>query len=134
MARLKILVVEDDVDLRRGLSIRLHQAGYQVVGAGDGLSAVSMARQEHPDLILLDIGLPVGDGFSVLDRLGKLAPLCGTPVVVLTGRDPATTEPAVRLYGVAGFLQKPADNDVLLSTIAGALDEEDEDRTRTEAK
>lgn len=118
----KILIVEDDRDLRRALTIRLKANGYDVVTAEDGMYAVSTARKEHPDLVLLDIGLPAGDGFTVLERYSNLSDLCDIPVVVLTGRDPKVTEPAVRAHYVAGFLRKPVNNDVLLNTISDALD------------
>lgn len=118
----KILVVEDDRDLRRALTIRLKANGYDVVTAEDGVFAVSVARNEHPDLVLLDIGLPAGDGVTVLERYAKLPDVRTIPVVVLTGRDPEVTEPAVRAHHVAGFLRKPVDNYVLLQTIRQALD------------
>ena len=113
------IVVESDN--QRALTIRLKASGYDVITAEDGLFAVSKARNEHPDLVLLDIGLPCGDGLSVLERYRKLPDLHSIPVVVLTGRDPAVTETAVRRYHVAGFLRKPVDNDILLSTIFDAL-------------
>ena len=68
MKKSKILVVEDDDDLRQGLTLRLKASGYDVVLACDGLAAVSVARTERPDLILLDIGLPGGNGLTVLQR------------------------------------------------------------------
>ncbi|HEY8722204.1 response regulator [Pengzhenrongella sp.] len=119
--RAKVLIVEDDEDLRRGLTLRLRRIGYDVVNAQDGLGAVSVARKERPDLVLLDIGLPAGDGISVLERYANLPALCSIPVVVLTGRDPQTTEPAVRKFRVAAFLRKPADNNELAETIERAL-------------
>ena len=118
----KILIVEDDRDLRRALTIRLRSSGYDVVTAEDGVNAVSVARKEHPDLVLLDLGLPGGDGLTVLKRYQNLSDLCTIPVVVLTGRDPRVSEPAARAYDVAGFLRKPVDNNVLLDTIHQALD------------
>lgn len=118
----KILIVEDDRDLRRALTIRLKASGYDVVTAEDGVFAVSVARNERPDLVLLDLGLPAGDGLTVLERYAKLSDVSSIPVVVLTGRDPRLAEPAVRAYNVAGFLRKPVDNDVLLETIRQALD------------
>ena len=121
MTKGKVLVVEDDDDLRRGLELRLNASGYDVVLAADALAAVSMARTELPDLVLLDIGLPGGDGLTVLQQYSDRAALMFTPVVVLTGRDPMTIEGAVRKYGVAGFLTKPADNDELLGVIERAL-------------
>ena len=117
----KILLVEDDDDLRQGLARRLTAAGYDVLTAADGLAAVSTARTERPDLVLLDIGLPGGNGLTVLQRYSDTASLMFTPVVVLTGRDPIAIEPDVRKYGVAGFLTKPADNDELLRVIERAL-------------
>jgi DNA-binding response OmpR family regulator len=121
MTNSKILVVEDDEDLRRGLEIRLRATGYDVVLASDGLSAVTTARDERPDLVVLDIGLPGGNGLTVLERYSDCAALMFTPVVVLTGRDPVATEAAVRKYGVAGFLTKPAKNEELRRVIERAL-------------
>jgi two-component system KDP operon response regulator KdpE len=121
MTNTKILVVEDDDDLRQGLALRLTASGYDVVLAADGLSAVSAARTERPDLVLLDIGLPGGSGLTVLQRYSDAAALMFTPVVVLTGRDPMAIEADVRKYGVAGFLTKPAENDELLRVIERAL-------------
>ena len=117
----KVLVVEDDDDLRRGLMLRLRTFGYEVVAAQDGLSAVSVAVHEKPDLVLLDIGLPGGDGLTVLARYANLPLLCATPVIVLTGRDPRTTEPAARKLHISAFLRKPVENDVLATTIVRAL-------------
>jgi DNA-binding response OmpR family regulator len=117
----KILIVEDDRDLRRALTIRLRKSGYEVVVAEDGIGAVGTARKEKPDLVLLDLGLPAGNGFAVLDHFNMLSVLCDTPVVVLTGRDPSVAEPNARRYGISAFLRKPVDNDVLLATIAEAL-------------
>jgi DNA-binding response OmpR family regulator len=121
MSKPKVLIVEDDDDLRRGLMLRLRASGYEVVVAQDGVGAVSVARVERPDVVLLDLGLPGGDGFTVMARFANLPTLAGVPVVVLTGRDPRTTEPVVRQYNVAGYLRKPADNRELGDTIARAL-------------
>lgn len=117
-----VLIVEDDNELRRGLGLRLRSFGYQVAEAADGYAAVSVARQLQPDLVLLDIGLPGGDGITVLDRYSQLMQLAGIPVVVLSGRDPFVTEPLLRKYGVSAFLRKPADNDELRAALAAALE------------
>ena len=121
MTKAKILLVEDDDDLRRALTRRLVTNDYDVVHAMDGLGAVSTARTERPDLVLLDLGLPGGDGFTVLERYSNMSSLCGMPVVVVTGRDRRTAEPIARRYGVAGFLTKPTDNFDLIRTIERAL-------------
>ena len=121
MTKAKILLVEDDDDLRRALTRRLRECDYEIVHAVDGLGALSTARNERPDLVLLDLGLPGGDGFSVLERYSNMSSLCGLPVVVMTGRDRRTAEPAARAFGVAGFLTKPFDNGEFLWTIERAL-------------
>jgi DNA-binding response OmpR family regulator len=121
MSKTKVLIVEDDDDLRNGLTLRLRATGYEIVHAQDGLGAVSVARQERPDLVLLDLGLPAGDGFSVLERFANLPVLAAIPVVVLSGRDPGTTEAALRKCNVAAYLRKPADNRDLCDAISRAL-------------
>ena len=121
MSKAKVLIVEDDDDLRGGLTRRLQASGYEIVHAEDGMRAISVARHEHPDVVLLDLGLPAGNGLMVLERYAKLPDLSAIPVVVLTGRDPLTAEPATRKFNVAAFLQKPADNKVLIEAIERAL-------------
>ena len=68
MTNKKILIVEDDADVRLGYQILLKANGYDTFFAGDSVSAVSEARKHQPDLIILDLGLPGGDGFIVLER------------------------------------------------------------------
>ena len=80
-----------------------------------------MAQKEKPDLIILDIGLPAGDGFVVLDRLQQSAHLSSIPVIVLTARDPQFNRERTMKAGATAFLQKPADNDELLGVIRATL-------------
>jgi len=117
----KILIVDDDADIRIGLNARLRSSGYRTAFAEDGIGALAVARKEEPDLILLDIGLPGGDGFVVLKRLQSLTSLSCTPVIVLTARDPESTEKRALEAGATAFFQKPADNQALLAKIAEAL-------------
>ena len=121
ISKAKVLIVEDDDDLRRGLTWRLHASGYEIVQATDGVAAISVARHERPDVVLLDLGLPAGSGLIVLERYANLPDLSTIPVVVLTGRDPRTAEPATRKFHVAAFLHKPADNKDLVNAIERAL-------------
>jgi DNA-binding response OmpR family regulator len=125
MTRKKILIVDDDEDLRRGLGIRLKASGYTVVFAHDAISATGMARKEEPDLILLDIGLPGGDGFMVMERLVPITP-ASIPTIILTGRDPSTNKGRALNAGAKAFFQKPADNEKLLGAIRQALGESSE--------
>ncbi len=121
MQRQKILVVDDDPDLVRALRLRLRANNYEVATATDGYSAIASAQKERPALIILDLGLPVGDGFVVLDRLQNNDALAGVPVIVLSARDPQTNEERALKAGAAAFFQKPADNDELLNVIRVSL-------------
>ena len=77
MSNKKILIVEDDADVRLGYHVLLKANHYDTFFAADGMSAMSEARKHQPDLIILDLGLPAGDGFIVLEWLrGEHVPLC----------------------------------------------------------
>lgn len=113
----KILVIEDDPDTRTALAIRLKAAGFVTAFAADGVEAVSAAARERPDLVLLDLGLPAGDGFSVLERLGTLGATSSTPVIVCSAREAATNRDRALRAGAVAYLQKPLKNEALLATI-----------------
>jgi len=117
----KILIVDDDADLRQALRLRLRANHYETVNACDGYSAIAQAYKEHPNLIILDLGLPAGNGFVVLDRLQKDDKLSTIPVIVLTARDAQSSEEMALRSGAAAFFQKPADNADLLSVIRATL-------------
>jgi DNA-binding response OmpR family regulator len=121
MANSKIMIVDDDPDLRQALRVRLRANHYDTVNAVDGYSAIAQAYKERPDLIILDLGLPAGDGFVVLDRLQKDDKLSTIPVIVLTARDPQSSERRALQAGAAAFFQKPADNTELLEVIRATL-------------
>jgi two-component system KDP operon response regulator KdpE len=121
MPRAKILLVDDDPDLLRALRLRLRANNYEVTTASDGYAAIAAAQKERPSLIILDLGLPVGDGFVVLDRLQNSDALAGIPVIVLSARDPQNNEEKALKAGAAAFFQKPADNDELLNVIRVSL-------------
>jgi DNA-binding response OmpR family regulator len=121
MAMQKILIVDDDPDLRQAMRLRLRANHYETVSACDGYSAIAQAYKEHPNLIILDLGLPAGDGFVVLDRLQHDDKLSTIPVVVLTARDPQGNESRAIRAGAAAFFQKPADNTQLLDVIRATL-------------
>jgi DNA-binding response OmpR family regulator len=121
MERPKILIVDDDFDLRRGLNLRLRANNYDVVYAADGLSAMAVAQKEHPNLIILDIGMPAGDGFTVMERLQKSASLACVPVIILTARDPQYYKERALRAGATAYFQKPVENDELLAAIRSAL-------------
>jgi DNA-binding response OmpR family regulator len=123
MSGQKVLIVDDDKDILQGLNIRLKANGYSVVFAADGISAISVARKEKPDVIVLDIGLPGGDGFTVMERLGSLLPVSHIPIIILTARSILGHRQRALNSGARAFFQKPVDNDVLLAAIQKALGE-----------
>ena len=119
----KILIIDDDQPLLVGLTARLKANGYRVVCATDALSAITVARKEAPDLVILDLGLPAGDGFLVLERMRSLADLVATPVIVLSARDPADNKKRALDAGAVAFFQKPPDSHEFLTEIRQALGE-----------
>ena len=121
MNKAKILIVDDDAELRRGLNVRLRANHYETAYATDGLSAIAMAQKERPNLIILDLGLPAGDGFTVLERLRQSANLSHIPVIVLSAQDSQSSRTRSLEAGAMGFFQKPADNAKLLSAIRTTL-------------
>ena len=123
MSRADILVVDDDPDMRQTLQIRLKANGYDVRCAEDGVGAISEVRSHTPDLIVLDLGLPAGDGFVVLDTLKTNVDLSSVPVIVLSGRDRKANEERVLNAGGRAFLQKPVQTNEFLAVIRHTLDE-----------
>jgi DNA-binding response OmpR family regulator len=121
--RADILVVDDDPDMRQTLQIRLKANGYDVHCAEDGMGAISEARKHTPDLIVLDLGIPAGDGFVVLDILKNNVDLSSIPVIVLSGRDRRANEERVLNAGGRAFLQKPVETNEFLAVIQHTLDE-----------
>jgi DNA-binding response OmpR family regulator len=120
-AQRKILIVEDDADIRGLLSLRLRQRSYDTSVATDGMTALAVARREQPDLVVLDLGLPAGDGFTVMERMRSITSLAEIPVVVITARDAATNREKAESFGAVAFVEKPIDFDQLLETIDGLL-------------
>jgi len=117
----RILIGDDDPGMRLALLIRLRANNYDVSCAGDGLSVVAEARKHRPDLILLDLGMPSGDGYTVLKMLRSEPSEAHIPVIVLSARDRASHEERSKEAGAATFLQKPVETDHLLFAITQAL-------------
>jgi DNA-binding response OmpR family regulator len=123
MSQKKILIVDDDPEVRLSLHVRLKVNNYAVFLAGDGVESIAEARKHMPDLIILDLGLPAGDGFSVLERLKANASLSMIPVIVVSGRVRIPNRDLALKAGAIAFLQKPVDNARLLSVIRHAIGE-----------
>jgi DNA-binding response OmpR family regulator len=121
MDKPRILIIDDDKDMRRALHIRLRAQGYETFFAADGMSAISAAVKTSPHLILLDLGLPVGDGFVVLERLQNNPTLSCIPVMVLTAHGSRGNKEKALSSGAWAFFQKPVENGVLMTIIDKAL-------------
>jgi DNA-binding response OmpR family regulator len=118
----KILVVEDDKHIALALTVRLKAAGYDVMTAPDAVLAMSMALKHRPDLVVLDILMPGGNGFLVAEQIQDLEAMLGVPCIFLTAsKQPGLRDQARRL-GAAGFFEKPYDAGELLATIGETLD------------
>jgi two-component system OmpR family response regulator len=117
----KILIVDDDKDIQRLLALRLSREGYETAFASDGVSAISTARKEAPDLIILDLGLPAGDGFTVLERLHAMPNLSMIPVIVVSARDAGQMSERALASGADSFVSKPFDIERLLVEIKSSL-------------
>ena len=117
MSDKKILVIEDDADVRLGYRVLLKAHHYDTFFAADSAAAVREARKCLPDLIILDLGLPAGDGFVVMERLRALTQLALVPIIVVSGRDHHGNKDRALKAGACAFLQKPWDDDELLAII-----------------
>jgi DNA-binding response OmpR family regulator len=117
MDKKKILIVDDNEDLAKGLKIVLRAHNYLTVVAGDAVSAISQAKNEKPDLIILDLGLPAGDGYLVMERLSNIDELADIPVIVVSARDHQVHKERSLNAGAKAFFQKPTDSGLLLAAI-----------------
>jgi len=126
----KILVVDDNQLILKTLSLKLKSEGYQVLTADDGSRAISIARSEKPDLILLDILFPPDvshgggvpwDGFLIMQWLRRGDDGRNVPVIIISGADPAKYKARSLAEGAVAFLQKPINNDELLAAIRKTL-------------
>ena len=124
MEKKTILLVDDDQEQLKGLSIRLKANGYRIAVASDCMHVINTMRSVHPDLVLLDLGLPGGDGFTVLERLKRMTLLATVPVIVVSARDREGNEQRALDAGAEAFLQKPVDNAELMDVIRETLGEE----------
>ncbi len=116
-----VLVIDDGLDSWNLLSTALRTHGYFPVWAADGMQAISAARRHEPQAILLDLGLPGGDGFYVLERLKSNRILSDIPVIVVTVRDPWEAEERAQRLGAAGYVQKPVNADELMTSLQQVL-------------
>jgi|HubBroStandDraft_1064217.scaffolds.fasta_scaffold93054_1 two-component system chemotaxis response regulator CheY len=116
-----VLLVDDDNTILLGTGVRLKSMGYTVYTAKDAVSAISAVRKNPPDVVVLDISLPAGDGFVVAERLQNLVGSAATPIIFMTASDNLTLRERAKKLGAVGFLKKPFDATSLADAIESAL-------------
>ena len=116
-----VLLVDDDEDLLVALAAPLRRQGFDVAVATDAVTAVSTAVKQPPDVVIMDIGLPGGDGMMVMQRLHSLPQLAGVPVIMLSGRDPEKHRDEALAAGAAAYHAKPISPEALSAAVVEAL-------------
>ena len=118
----KILVIDDEENIRKLAEVNLTASGYRVLVAPDGEEGLRLAQLEHPDLILLDLRMPVMSGWDVLMVLKANRRLRRIPVIIMTATAPEAMD-QVRSMRTAGYIVKPFSADKLLDTVRQVLGE-----------
>ncbi|HWS62643.1 MAG TPA: response regulator [Steroidobacteraceae bacterium] len=116
-----VLLVDDDNTILLGVGVRLKSMGYTVYTAKDAVSAVSAVVKHKPDVVVLDISLPAGDGFLVSDRLQTLVGSAATPIIFMTANENPTLRERAMKLGAAAFLLKPFAATTLADAVESAL-------------
>ena len=113
----KILVVDDEPDIRKIVTFRLKKAGYEIATATNGQEALDSAQKEKPDLILLDLRLPIIDGYEVCRRLKTDQELKHIPVILLTASSAGKIAEKTKEFKADDYLIKPFDPEKLLAKV-----------------
>ena len=121
----QILIVDDDEDQVCALEHRLRRLGYQTAAARSAREALATAFEDHPDLVLLDLRLPDGDGFNVCETLSDSPSTCGIPIIVVSAMERPDIVRQARSAGCEFYVRKPYDPNVLLTLIEHALQHHD---------
>ena len=118
----RILVVDDEVDIVSTIEFRLKSCEFDVITANNGQDGMETATKEKPDLILLDINMPIMDGHEMLERVRSHPDLKGTPVIMLTAYSDRGDITKVADLGISDYITKPFDFSELMEKISSALD------------
>jgi two-component system cell cycle response regulator DivK len=114
---LRVLLVEDNELNRDMLSRRLLRANYEVITAGDGLSALQLIREQHPDVVLLDMNLPIMDGWTTCKEVRQDASIAATGIIALTAHAMGEDRAKAMAAGCDDYATKPVDFPDLLQKI-----------------
>lgn len=112
----KILIVED-VEFNQDLLVQLLEDDYDILTASDGAAGIELAERERPDLILMDLSLPVIDGWEATRRLKTNTMLQQIPIIALTAHAMSGDEEKARSAGCDDYLSKPIDEDLLFAKL-----------------
>lgn len=110
----RILLIEDNLDITRVVQYELEQAGYRVMTAPDGISGLTSARENIPDLVILDLGLPDFDGAEIARRLRKTSPV---PIIILTAMDALDRKVNLLEAGADDYMTKPFHPEELVARV-----------------
>ncbi|OIO32455.1 MAG: hypothetical protein AUJ70_05500 [Candidatus Omnitrophica bacterium CG1_02_40_15] len=117
----KILIIDDEEDIQKLLKIRLEQEGFIVITASDGEKGVKFAELEMPDLILLDIMMPIVDGYSCLKEIRRIQKIKDTHVLMMSGKEEEKVRDLFAFQKISGYLEKPFELDNLIAKIKEIL-------------
>lgn len=117
MKGLRILIADDSDKLLAALKIQLESHGCEVAACSDAYMALAQAQKWIPDVMLLDIRMPAGDGFSVLERMSKLPELREVPVIYMTGDKSSQVDLQAAQLGARGVVHKPIRMSALVKLI-----------------
>jgi len=120
-AVVKILIVDDDLENREIIKLRLEQAGFEIQEASNGEEGVAMALKNTPDMIVLDVMMPKMDGWQVCRKLKLNVQTKNIPIIMLTARNQKIEELRGWESGANEYLTKPCDPKVLLEKIGSLL-------------
>lgn len=126
MTKKRILIVDDEKDFVEMIKLRLEASGYKVIPAFDGIQGVVLAKRNKPDLIILDVMMPAGDGYLVCERLKMSSFTRSIPIIFLTAKSRPEDEAKAYKVGAKYYLTKPYEKEVLLETVRRALEPSEE--------
>jgi len=120
--RKRVLIVDDEPDILKTVIFRLKKAGYQIITAEDGETGMELARKEKPDLVLLDVRLPLIDGYEVCQRLKSDDNFKKIPVIFLTASAADEIADKTKASGANDYIIKPFEPEELLNKVKNILD------------
>lgn len=119
---MKLVLVVEDNELNRELLVQLLEDDYEVVTAADGERGVALAKERRPDVILMDLSVPLLDGWQATTQIRSDPASAGIPVIAITSYALPADEQRARAVGCDDYLTKPIDEELLFATVARYAD------------